>query len=187
VRRALVIVDVQRDFYSPEGALYVPEGYQIIPEIQRLAAEGDYDVVVTTQDWHPPEADHFEKWPVHCVAGTPGAQLHPVVQAFNVPAFYKGVAGDDAYSGFDAINDDGETLGDFLIERGVTHVDIVGLALDYCVVETALDSATHFRTTVMHEAVRPVNWGTGRAAIDRLDAGGVCYKIQRQWATTAAS
>ena len=85
--RALVIVDFQNDF-TPGGALAVREGDEIAPRINRLAASGDFDLVVATRDWHPPDHGSFTDqggtWPVHCVAGTPGAELHPALDTAHV-------------------------------------------------------------------------------------------------------
>ena len=81
--RALVVVDFQNDFASPDGALSVAGGDQLAPRINELMRSGDYDLVVATRDWHPADHGSFTErggiWPVHCVAGTPGAQLHPAL------------------------------------------------------------------------------------------------------------
>src|SRR5215213_1685442 len=85
--RALIIVDFQNDF-TPGGALAVDEGDAIAPRINELAASGDFDLIVATRDWHPPDHKSFAEqggpWPVHCVAGSPGAQLHPSLDASRI-------------------------------------------------------------------------------------------------------
>src|SRR3712207_9215207 len=105
--RALVIVDFQNDF-TPGGALAVPQGDRIADRVDQLARSGDFDLVVATRDWHPPDHGSFAEqggiWPVHCVAGTPGAELHPALDAARVDVVIdKGQARDaDGYSAFEA-------------------------------------------------------------------------------------
>ena len=175
--RALLIVDFQNDF-TPGGALGVPEGDTIAAKINALAASGDYALVIATRDWHP--ADHHSfaaqggPWPVHCVAGSPGAQLHPALDQSHVDVIVdKGRAVDtDGYSGFEGTN-----LQELLRERGITNVTVVGLATDYCVKNTALDALrAGFQVTVDTNAVRGVEVHSGdseRALAEVRAAGGV--------------
>jgi nicotinamidase/pyrazinamidase len=175
--RALVIVDFQNDF-TPGGALAVPAGDEIAPKLNALAASGDYDLVVATRDWHPPDHGSFAEqggpWPVHCVAGTPGAQLHPALDASRVDVVVdKGQdPGTEGYSGFE-----GTGLADLLRSRGITQVTVVGLATDYCVKNTALDALREgFAVTVDTNAVRGVEVEPGdseRALAQVRAAGGV--------------
>ncbi len=141
--RALIIVDLNNDF-MPGGALAVPEADQVIPIINDLAANGNYAYVVATQDWHPLNHSSFATWPLHCVAGSPGAEFHPLFDQGKVHAIVrKGFDTDvDSYSGF--YNERGETngLAELLKARGITRVDVVGLATDYCVKATAIEAAT---------------------------------------------
>lgn len=162
---ALIIVDVQRDFL-PGGALGVDGGFDIIGPILQLTDRVDY--VACTRDAHPQHTSHFDQWPVHCVDGTPGAELHPAIKGLNGPIFNKGTQpGEDAYSGFD-----GTDLREWLSDRGVDVVLVVGLALDYCVKATALDAkAAGFSTTVLLDATRAV--GDDIPAIGELLAAGV--------------
>jgi nicotinamidase/pyrazinamidase len=172
---ALIIVDVQNDFL-PGGALGVPNGDQIIPQIQRLAGEHHY--VVTTQDWHPIGSRHFEKWPVHCVADTEGAQLAPGIPTADA-AFFKGVDTDtDGYSGFQGTLHEGRYwttgLHTWLHERKVKKVTVVGLALDYCVKATALDAIRYgYQTTVNLRATRPVDDNQTAGVLKELEEAGV--------------
>jgi len=152
-RTALVVVDVQNDFAHPEGSLYVPGGEEVVPLIgelvERALAAGA--TVVYTQDWHAPETPHFEewggRWPVHCVRGTWGAELHPDLPVEG-PVVRKGTGPEDGYSGF-TVQDlsTGERqatdLRAVLEERGVERVVVVGLARDVCVAATALDARRH--------------------------------------------
>jgi nicotinamidase/pyrazinamidase len=175
--RALLIIDFQNDF-TPGGALAVPQGDEIADRINALAASGDYDLVVATRDWHPPDHGSFAErggpWPVHCVAGTPGAELHGALDRANVDVIVdKGEdASTEGYSGFGGTN-----LAELLRERGITQVTVVGLATDYCVKNTALDALREgFQVTVDATAVRGVEVAPGdseRALAEVRAAGGV--------------
>jgi nicotinamidase/pyrazinamidase len=170
---ALIVVDVQNDF-CPGGALAVPHGDEVVAEVNRLAGEADF--VVATRDWHPPDHGSFEAnggpWPPHCVRDTEGAALHPGVDAGRIDAIIdKGTAVDrDGYSAFE---DTG--LERLLRERGVTRVDVAGLALDYCVRATALDALrAGFEAVVHRGATRAVDVHPGdgdRAVAELRDAG----------------
>jgi nicotinamidase/pyrazinamidase len=177
VSRALIIVDFQNDF-TPGGALAVPDGDSIAAKINALSASGDYDLVVATRDWHPADHSSFAvnggRWPVHCVAGTTGAQLHPDLDQGRIDVIVdKGQAVDtDGYSGFAGTDLDG-----LLRDRGISQVTVVGLATDYCVKNTALDALREgFAVTVDTGAVRGVEIEPGdseRALSDVRTAGGV--------------
>jgi nicotinamidase/pyrazinamidase len=175
VTRALVIVDFQNDF-CPGGALAVPDGDAIGPRINDLAGSGDYDVVIATRDWHPPDHGSFAEaggpWPPHCVAGTPGAELHHALDPTPIDAVVdKGQARDtDGYSGFE-----GTELASLLHERDVGHVTVVGLATDYCVKNTALDALREgFAVTVDSTATRAVDVevGDGERALEEVRVAG---------------
>src|SRR5690606_41612447 len=101
--KALIIVDLQNDF-CPGGALAAPKGDQIVPTINKLM--GKFDLVVASKDWHPEDSVHFEKWPVHCVRQTPGAEFHPKLQTSKLDmVILKGTNDkDDGYSAFEATN-----------------------------------------------------------------------------------
>jgi nicotinamidase/pyrazinamidase len=183
---ALLVVDVQNDFADPDGTLYVREAGAALAVVNReiAAAQAAGALVVTTQDWHPPVTPHFAKdggtWPVHCVAGSWGAELH----ADLVPGHHqvlKGVGGEDGYSGFSMVHPATGTvtptgLDDLLREHDVERVVVVGLATDYCVKETALDAVRlGYDTTVVLDAVRPVELepGDGQRAIEAMADAGV--------------
>jgi nicotinamidase/pyrazinamidase len=183
---ALIVVDVQNDFADPEGGLYVAGGEEVVPivnrEIERAREAGAF--VVYTQDWHPESTPHFAKdggiWPVHCVGGTWGAELHSDLEVAG-PTVRKGTAGEDGYSGFSVRDPEsgeeaGTGLAESLAERGVSRVVVVGLALDYCVKATALDAAAGgWETAVLAAATRAVNLEPedGRRAREELSAAGV--------------
>ena len=183
---ALVVVDMQNDFADPEGSLYVAGGEEVVSvvnrEIEAALEAGAF--VVYTQDWHPESTPHFAKdggvWPVHCVAGTWGAELHPELRVAG-PAVKKGTGGEDGYSGFsvrdpESGEESGTGLAEMLGERGIKRVVVVGLALDYCVKATALDAAAGgWQTTVPEEATRGVNLQPedGKQSIEELRVAGV--------------
>jgi nicotinamidase/pyrazinamidase len=184
-RTALVIVDVQNDFADRRGGLYVEEGEQVIPLINGLAAQGRSAgaLVVYTQDWHPESTPHFQKdggtWPVHCVAGTWGAELHPDLHVED-PLVRKGAGGEDGYSGFTArdvsTGEERKTdLQSLLDEHDIRSLVLTGLAQDVCVKETALDARRlGYDVTVVVDATRPVNVtvGDGQRALDAMVAVG---------------
>jgi nicotinamidase-related amidase len=174
--RALIVVDYQNDFTPPDGALAVPEGDLIADRINDLARSGDFDLVVATRDWHPRDHGSFAEkggpWPVHCVQDTPGAQLHPALDAAAVDVVVdKGQdPATEGYSGFDGTN-----LGDLLRERGIEQVTIVGLATDYCVKNTALEALQEgFTVIVDSTAVRGVDVepGDSERALAEMRAAG---------------
>lgn len=177
---ALIIVDVQNDFL-PGGALAVNEGHTIIPVINKLQKK--FDLVVATQDWHPPNHKSFASqhtgknifeeitlnglpqvlWPDHCVVETAGAKFSAELENKNIEAiFRKGMQSDiDSYSGF---FDNGKRkatgLGAFLKGRGVSSIFVTGLAADYCVYFTALDGLElGFQSTIITDATKAINPG----------------------------
>ena len=168
---ALVIVDFQNDF-TPGGALAVESGDAIADRVNELAASGDFDLVVATRDWHPPDHGSFAAqggpWPIHCVQETEGAQLHPSLDAEQVDLIVdKGQdAATEGYSGFE-----GTGLEGLLRERGVRSVAICGLATDYCVKNTAIDAERDgFQVRVDTSAVRgvDVNPGDSERALEEV-------------------
>lgn len=194
--RALIIVDVQNDF-CPGGALPVPEGDQVVSTINRL--QPLFGLVVATQDWHPAAHGSFAKnhpgrhpgeqiklaglpqilWPVHCVQGTFGAELHGQLDRSQIArVFPKGTDPRiDSYSGFfDNGHRAATDLGEYLKSQGVADVYICGLATDYCVKFTALDAiALGFRTYLIEDACRGVELRQGdvQQAINDMRERGV--------------
>jgi len=173
---ALIVVDYQNDFTPPDGALAVREGDAIAGRINELARSGDYDLVLATRDWHPPDHGSFTEqggiWPVHCVQGTEGAELHPDLdtEAIDVVVDKGQDPGTDGYSGFD-----GTRLAELLRERGVDRVTLVGLATDYCVKNTALEALQEgFTVIVDSTAVRGVDVepGDSERALAEMRAAG---------------
>jgi nicotinamidase/pyrazinamidase len=171
--KALLIIDFQNDF-TAGGALEVPGGDEIAGPVKKLA--GHFDVVVATRDWHPPDHASFETqggpWPVHCVQGTPGAELHPAMEEVRLDAMVDvgRERDDEGYSGFEKSD-----LAEILRARDVDEVYVCGLATDYCVRASAIDACREgFGVTVVEDAVRAVNVKEGdaqRAFADIRDAG----------------
>jgi nicotinamidase/pyrazinamidase len=183
---ALIVVDLQNDFADPAGGLAVAGGSDIVPrvneEIEEARAAGA--AVFYTQDWHPESTPHFQKdggiWPVHCVAGTWGAELHPDL-IVDGPIVRKGANGEDGYSGFTMRDPQtGETtpteLEGLLRKREITNVFVCGLATDYCVNATAIDAQRlGFETRVLAHLCMPVNLRAGddQRAIEQMQSAGV--------------
>lgn len=173
--RALIIVDVQRDFL-PGGPLGVPDGDAVIERVNELARDGGFDVVLATRDWHPEDHSSFSAqggpWPAHCVQGTPGAELAAELDQERIDAVVdKGASREgEGYSGFET----GE-LGTLLRTERVTELTITGLATDYCVAATARDALREgFLVTVDRAGVRGIDReGSERALAELQDAGAV--------------
>lgn len=156
--KALLIVDVQNDF-CPGGALAAPGGDKVVPVINRLMEH--FDIIVASRDWHPKESIHFKKWPVHCVENSHGAAFHPDLNTKNIQqVFFKGTGNrDDGYSAFEATN---LNLEEYLKQRNVDDLYIVGLATEYCVKESALDAVRNgLHTFVIKEAIKGVHQHEG--------------------------
>lgn len=176
--RALILVDIQNDFVAG-GKLEVPNGEQIIPLVNQLSNE--FELVVATQDWHPPGHKSFASnhpgknafetitlgglpqilWPDHCVQGSRGADFHPQLKTERVEAvFRKGMDPEiDSYSGFyDNGHKKSTGLTGYLQERKVRSVYVCGLAGDYCVYYTAKDAlGAGFDTFIIEDATRAIN------------------------------
>ncbi|HEX6458150.1 MAG TPA: nicotinamidase [Thermoleophilaceae bacterium] len=173
--RALLIIDFQNDFCEG-GALAVPHGDEIAPRVTQLIESGDFDLVVATRDWHPPNHDSFKAqggpWPPHCVQGTEGAELHPSLDRSKIDVVVDaGFRPElEGYSGFEETN-----LEQKLREHGIDEVTVVGLATDYCVRATALDAQrVGFDVTVDRAGVRGIDVAPGDSerALDELRAAG---------------
>ncbi len=156
-RRALIIVDIQRDFCEG-GALPVSGGLEVADHVATYVRShrGDYALVVTTRDWHEADNDnggHFAKpgtepdyrntWPVHCVQDSTGAEYAPAIAAIldHVDAEILKGQGDPGYSGFSGSTKDGRTLDQILDAADIRRVAVVGLATGFCVTATACDAA----------------------------------------------
>ena len=190
-KTALIVVDVQNDFADPAGGLAVRGGDAIMPAVNAeiAAARAGGSLAVYTQDWHPETTPHFAKdggiWPVHCIADTWGAELHPAVDArADEPRIRKGSNGEDGYSGFtmrDPVSgrEMATPLEELLRSAGVERAVVVGLATDYCVKATALDAVRlGFETSVVGDAMAAVNLqpDDGERALAELADAGVAIE-----------
>jgi nicotinamidase/pyrazinamidase len=197
---ALLVVDFQNDF-TPGGALPVAEGDLVGGPIDELL--DSFDIVVATRDWHPPDHGSFvgvevdparwrgteppSIWPVHCVQGTPGAELHPSLDRARVDIVIdKGQdPNSQGYSGFQDTR-----LEDILRERGVERLFVAGLATDYCVKNTVLDARKlGFDVTVVEDAIRgvEVNPGDSATAIEDMRAAGAEFAASKEIRTSRAA
>lgn len=186
MHRALIVVDVQNDFCEG-GSMGVAGGADVAAGITELVgdASAGYRHVVATRDHHVEPGDHFSEnpdfarsWPPHCVAGTEGVGFHPhfapVVVAGGIDAVFDKGAYTAAYSGFEGADESGRPLAQWLRERDVTEVDVVGVATDHCVRATALDAAGEgFRTRVLLDLTAGVAEATTDRALAELRAAGV--------------
>ena len=188
MRKALIICDVQNDFCEG-GSLAVESGHAVADSITDLVgldrADGGYGYVVASKDWHIDPGEHFAapgtnpdfvtSWPVHCAAGTQGAAFSPRLQVALDEVFLKGQYS-SGYSSFEGVSGSSDDVGlrDWLAERGVEAVDVVGIATDYCVRATALDAAAAgFETSVLVAHCAGVAPDSSAAALEELVAAGV--------------
>jgi nicotinamidase/pyrazinamidase len=184
--RALFIIDVQNDF-TEGGALGVDGGGAVAAGVTELLSQHPdrYDVVFASRDWHDADNDnggHFategtpdyvDTWPVHCVAGTSGAEYHPALDASLIDIHVRKGQGKPAYSIFEGVTDDGETMPQALDRLDVTEIDVAGIATDYCVLASALDGIESGRSVrVLTDLVAGVAPESSEAALERLDAAG---------------
>ena len=183
--RALFIIDVQNDF-TEGGALGVDGGAAVASGITDfLAANGEsYDHIFASRDWHDADNDnggHFaagapdfvDTWPAHCVAGTEGAEYHPALDTSRVDVHVRKGQGKPAYSIFEGTTDDGSSVIDVLDTLGVTDIDVVGIATDYCVRATALDALrSGLGTRVLLDLTAGVAPESSERAVAQLRAEG---------------
>jgi nicotinamidase/pyrazinamidase len=195
--KALILVDLQNDFADPKGALYVDKGEQVVSVANRLTSSMKFDIVVATMDWHPSGHGSFAStsgelvgtlgelngrpqiwWPDHCVWNTPGSELHKNLLTGRANLIIrKGMDRDvDSYSAF--FDNDASPIGlsSYLSERDVDEVYIMGLATDYCIKFTALDSIKQcFDTYLIEDGCRAVNINPddGDKAIREMKDAGV--------------
>ena len=183
---ALLVVDVQNDLADLRGSLYVKGGEEIVPIVNREIERALFEtaLVVYTQEWHPAVTPHFRKaggtWPVHCVKETWGAAFHEGLIVRQGQIVRKGSDGGHGYSGFsiwDPVTEgiSSTTLAPILRQYAVERLVMVGLATDYCVVETAIDGRRlGFEVTVLAEGIRAVNrrYGDALRAIERMREAG---------------
>ncbi|MEV6316653.1 isochorismatase family protein [Streptomyces sp. NPDC051776] len=186
MQRALIVVDVQNDFCEG-GSLAVAGGADVAAAITDMVAESraDYRHIVATRDFHIEPGIHFSKepdyvdtWPQHCIAGTEGSSFHPnlapAIASGAIEAVFSKGAYNAAYSGFEGTDEHGTPLADWLRARGVTGIDVVGLATDHCVRATALDAVREgFAVHVLLDLTAGVSDITTERTLEELRAAGV--------------
>lgn len=203
--KALIIVDVQNDFCAG-GALATDRGAKVASLISEYVEDNhhQYEAVVATQDWHIDPGAHFsdtpdfvDSWPVHCVANTEGAEIHPNLDTDYIEAYFRKGRYEAAYSGFEGLqapeesvmtgehepgatlDDEGPKtpLADWLDEREIQDVDIVGIATDYCVLATAKDAVdAGYETCVLIDLTAPVHEDKLDEVIAEMEDEGITVK-----------
>lgn len=184
---ALLIVDVQNDFVEG-GALGVAGGTVLAERVTKLTRKGGYDLVVASRDWHDANSSnggHFADgepnftttWPVHCVAGTEGADFAPGIDTALIDLEVRKGQGEPAYSAFEGViadgADAGRPLADALRDRGVTGLDVVGIATDHCVRASVLDALRDgFAVRVLTNLVAGVAKEPSAAALREMTEAG---------------
>jgi nicotinamidase/pyrazinamidase len=181
MKKAFVIVDVQNDFCEG-GSLAVNGGVAVARGLTEFLSEhrSGYDLVVATRDYHVDPGAHFaaapdfrDSWPVHCVAGTEGAELHPGLELGLVDEVFDKGGHSAAYSGFEARSGAGKLLGDRLREAGVEELEVAGIATDYCVRATVLDALREgFKVTLRPGLCAGVAPETSDAALTEMRSAG---------------
>ena len=182
--RALLIVDVQNDF-TEGGALAVDGGDAVASAVSAFLAEhaADYAVIVASRDWHDPdsdngghispEPDYVDTWPVHCVAGTSGADYDALLDTAAITHHVRKGQGIPAYSMFEGVTEAGERTAEILAAHGVTEADVVGIATDHCVRASALDAIEHgIRVRILTDLVAGVAPEPSEAALAELAHAG---------------
>ncbi|WP_237206356.1 isochorismatase family protein [Rothia nasimurium] len=200
--KALIIVDVQNDFCEG-GSLATERGAEVAALISEFVENhhGDYEAIVATQDWHVDPGTHFsenpdfkDSWPVHCKAESRGAELHEDLDTDYIEAYFRKGEFEAAYSGFEGLLAPEDTvmtgereagaqaqddtpkvsLDDWLAERDITDVDVVGIATDFCVKATALDAVdAGYETRVLLDLTAPVDEDALDEVSDELEDAGV--------------
>ncbi|MEO9048336.1 MAG: isochorismatase family protein [Candidatus Dormiibacterota bacterium] len=186
MRNALLSVDLQADFVQ-DGSLPVPNGLQVCAMIARHIRhfKTEYQLVVASRDYHEDPANHFSAtpdflttWPPHCVIGTPGAAFVPPIQNLVREKLIAVVVSkgrhEAAYSAFDGLDARGHPLLDVLKEARIDHIDVCGIATDYCVRQSALDGKTNaFQVRVLVNLCAAVTEATGLQALEEMKAAGI--------------
>jgi nicotinamidase/pyrazinamidase len=184
--KALLLIDIQNDFCEG-GALAVSGGAAVATKVSKYMAESSYDLVVASRDWHDADnnnSGHFAEpgtspnytntWPIHCVANTPGAAYHPNLATDLIEVdIYKG-QGQNGYSIFEGVTETGESFQQLLQARGISEVDVVGIATDHCVLASAMDSKKHgLKVRVISSLTAGVSATSTEAAIDQMVDNGI--------------
>lgn len=193
-KKALIVVDMINDFRPTLGALPVEGMEEIVGTINTMTAYARKNgwLLIAVREWHPPETIHFDKWPVHGVRGTKGAEFHPDIDVDGFFMIYKGTGPNEhGLSGFEGHTNAGKgmSLEKLLHYQRVEENYICGVATDYCDKATGIDSAhAGFKTYLLLDACRAVdlNPGDGERAVEEMRHEGViitsvaeCIGVQR--------
>lgn len=186
--KALFVIDVQNDFCEG-GALACQGGAAVAASITNYlkASKSSYDAVIASRDWHTPnsengghfpqvdkEPDFLTTWPLHCIAGETGADYHPNLDSSLIDIHIKKGQGQPGYSIFEGVTDSGESIQAVIARLGITEVDVVGIATDYCVRASALDAKNSgLDVRVITSLTAGVSAVSTEAAIDELVDAGV--------------
>lgn len=186
--KALFVIDVQNDFCEG-GALACQGGAAVAARITNYlkANKSSYDAVIASRDWHTPNSEnggHFPQagkepdfvttWPLHCIAGESGADYHPNLDSSLIDVHIKKGQGKHGYSIFEGVTDSGESIQGVIARLGITEVDVVGIATDYCVRASALDAKnTGLDVRVITSLTAGVSAVSTEAAIDEMVDAGV--------------
>jgi nicotinamidase/pyrazinamidase len=188
MKKALFVIDVQNDFCEG-GSLATVGGSAVAKKISEYIEKhsGEYELIVASRDWHDADSlngghfvpvghspDFVNSWPNHCVRGTTGAEYHPNLDTSKIQLHIKKGQGKPAYSIFEGITEDGVNFPEVITSYGITDVDVVGIATDYCVFQSAMDAKkSGLNVTVISSLTSGVAPDTTEAAIDELIDSGV--------------
>jgi nicotinamidase/pyrazinamidase len=186
MRNALLVVDVQADFVEG-GSLGVNGGLTTAAMIARHVRhfKNEYDFIVASRDYHENAPDHISDhpdfvntWPPHCMVGTPGAAFVPTIQNLVREKYIHAVVtkgrNKAAYSAFDGLDPRGHPLLEVLKEERIDHIDVCGIATDYCVRASALDAKKNeFQVRLLVNLCAAVNEETGQKALEEMKAAGI--------------
>jgi nicotinamidase/pyrazinamidase len=186
--KALLVIDVQNDFCEG-GALACSGGAAVAKKISDYlqANKSEYQLVFASRDWHTPndrndghfpepgiEPDFVKTWPLHCLAGSEGAEYHPNLDQSLIDIHIKKGQSANGYSIFDGRDDSGQSFQNLIRENGITEVDVVGIATDYCVRASALDSVKFgLKVSVISSLTAGVDPKSTESAIDEMVDAGV--------------
>lgn len=181
--KALLVIDVQNDFCDG-GVLACTGGAAVATRITKYLSEhkSDYDYVIGSRDWHTPnsengghfppngtEPDYVNTWPQHCLADTFGSEYHPNLDQSLIDIHIKKGQGQHGYSIFEGIDDSGTSFNELLSKLEIDEVDVVGIATDYCVRASAIDSKeTGLKVRVITGLTAGVAQASTEAAIDEM-------------------
>ena len=180
--RALLIIDVQNDFCEG-GSLACAGGSAVAQRISNHLASTDYDYVIASRDWHDadndngghfaPQPDWVNSWPIHCVAGSRGADYHSNLDTSKIDIHVHKGQGKPAYSLFEGSTPDGKPIVDLIKELGISEVEVCGIATDYCVLASSVDARKYgLEVTLLTDLVTGVSESSSHAAIESMAAAG---------------